>query len=195
MIPAVLDRLGSELLVELQRQQEALTVGDHVEILCLYDNRKRSTGRKRQALLDLAQGDFVTCLDDDDGIAPDYLDKVTTAIIQNPAVDVIVFNDLSSLNGEPPFTVITGIEYENEQCRKDDNGRWVDIHRKPWHWCVWNAKLAKGATFPDGYIDDDWYWLRQMLPQVKTQFRIPEVLHFYKFNSKTTFSQQGKSTL
>lgn len=196
MIPAVLDRLGSRLLEDLQRQVASLpTEQREVEILALYDNRKRSTGLKRQVLLDAAQGQFVTCLDDDDGVAPDYMERVVGAISENPDIDVIVFNSSSSLNGEPPFTVIPGIEFENEQCRKDDSGRWVDIHRKPWHWNVWNARLAKTAKFPDGYIDDDWFWLRQMMPHVKNQHRIHAVLHFYQYNSKTSLSQQGKSTL
>jgi hypothetical protein len=193
MIPAVLDRLDSLLLKELSRQATLLPHRE-VEILALYDNRRRSTGLKRQALLDVAYGNFVTCLDDDDGVAPDYLECVLDAINENPDVDVIVFNSSSSLNGEPPFTVITGIEFENEQCRKDASGKWVNIHRKPWHWCVWNARLAHAATFPDGYIDDDWYWLRQMIPLVKTQHRIDKTLHYYQYNSETSLSHQGKST-
>ena len=194
MIPAVLDRLGSALLAELHRQQQNSGIGEHVEILALYDNRRRSTGRKRQVLLDIAQGNFVTCLDDDDGIATNYLAKVVAAILQNPATDVIVFNSLTSLNNETPFQVITGLEYENEQCRKDESGHWVDIHRKPWTWCIWSSRLGKSACFPDGYIDDDWYWLRQIIPQAKTQFRLNEVLHYYQYNSKTSFSNQGKPT-
>lgn len=196
MIPCVLDRLGSSLLGDLQHQAATLPPGLHeVEILALYDNRKRSTGLKRQVLLDAAQGQFVTCLDDDDGVAPDYLRQITEAIRDHPEADVIVFNNISQLDGGSPFRVITGIEFENEQCRKGDDGLWADIHRKPWHWCVWSARLAKAAKFPDGYIDDDWYWLRQMMPHVKVQHRIDRELHFYKFNSKTTLSQQGKSTL
>lgn len=196
MIPCVLDRLGSCLLEELRHQAAALPPGlNEVEILALYDNRKRSTGLKRQVLLDAAQGQFVTCLDDDDGVAPDYLLAVTQAIRLNPDADVIVFNNISTLNGEAPFRVICGLEFENEQCRKGDSGQWVDIHRKPWHWCLWNARLAKAAKFPDGYIDDDWFWLRQMIPLAKTQHRIDRELHFYQYNSKTSLSQQGSSTL
>ena len=198
MIPAVLDRLGSKLLANLQGQQstvsEMLPEGQSVEILALYDNRKRSTGLKRQALLDLAQGQFVTCLDDDDSVASDYLACVTDAIVNHPDSDVIVFNNISVLNGESPFRVITGIEYENEQCRKGPDGLWADIHRKPWHWCLWNARLAKAAKFPDGYIDDDWFWLRQMMPHVKKQHRIERELHFYQYNSKTSLAHQGDPT-
>lgn len=193
LIPAVFDRGYSNIYEQLADQ----TVGNpSAEVLALFDNRLRSTGRKRQALLDLAQGKFVVCLDDDDGVSPHFVAKILDAIDRNPNADVIVYNSKSSLNGEEPFIVRTGIEFENEQCHKDPDGkRWQDIHRKPWHWCAWSARLAKDAKFPDGYIDDDWYWLRQMIPHVKQQVRIDEVLHFYQYNSKTSLSQQGKSTL
>lgn len=194
MIPAVLDRLGSPLLAKLQTQVEQLPSDVKVEILALYDNRKRSTGLKRQVLLDAAQGDFVACLDDDDDVSPFYFERITRAIQAEPDADVVVFNNVSVLNGENPFLVIPGIEFENEPVRKE-NGVWVDIHRKPWHWCAWNARLAKVAKFPDGYIDDDWYWCRQMVPLVTKQHRISEALHYYQYNSKTSLSQQGQSTL
>ncbi len=198
MIPAVFDRGYSRIYEQLTDQIAKLTENgkqhNPVEILALFDNRQRSTGRKRQALLEIAQGHFVTCLDDDDGVADSYVYDVLHAIgDSNPEPDVIVFNSQSSLNGEEPFVVRTGVEFENEQCFKQD-GKWADIRRKPWHWCVWNRKLAMKSSFPDGYIDDDWYWVRQMLPLVKNQVRIDKVLHFYQYNSKTSLSQQGKST-
>lgn len=191
MIPAVFERGYSNIYEQLLQQIH----GNEVELLVLFDNRQRSLGRKRQILLDAAQGKFITTLDDDDGVAGDYIVSVLAAIHEHPESDVIVFNSRSSLNGEDPFIVRTGIEYDNEQCHKGpDNNRWQDIKRKPWHWCVWSARLAKKAAFPDGYIDEDWYWLRQMIPHVKVQTRIDKVLHIYQYNSKTSLAQQGKPT-
>ena len=195
MIPAVLNRLGSPLIQDLHRQSSLLPPGrEQVEILVLYDNRKRSTGLKRQVLLDAAQGDFMTCLDDDDGVAPNYLLEVTGAILAAPDADVIVFNSITVLDKGNPFRVTVGVEFENEQCHKEGE-LWQPIHRKPWHWCLWSSRLAKAARFPDGYIDDDWFWLRQMMPHVKKQHRIDADLHFYNYNSITTLSKQGTSTL
>ena len=75
-----------------------------------------------------------------------------------------------------------------------EGDRRVDITRKPWHWCVWRAELAKTASFPDGTIDEDWYWLRQLVPRVKKQHRIDKVLHYYRYNHKTSLACQGKPT-
>lgn len=192
LIPALAER-ESKLVAELNRQ-----IGDKpVELLVLMDNRKRSTGRKRQALLRLAQGHYLTHLDDDDWVAPDYVDEVLKAL--NPEIDeapdVLVFNQECTWNGEGPFVVRCGIEYENEDMHKDPEDKvWQDIHRKPWHWCVWRADLARTASFPDGYIDDDWYWLKQLIPKVKNQKRIEKILHYYRYSGATSASQQGAPT-
>jgi hypothetical protein len=186
----VLERDPVELLSTLDTQ----TAGRPVELLVLTDNRRRSTGRKRQALLDAARGRFITHMDDDDMVSDDYVEEILKAIDSDPSADVIVFNEECTLNGEKPFTVRTGIEFDNQGVYKDGD-RWQDITRKPWHWCVWNAGLAKAAKFPDAYIDDDWFWVSQMLPKVKTQTRIDRVLRYYRQNSKTSLSQQGEPSM
>lgn len=195
LIPAVFDRDAAALLTKLRAQ-----IGEKgVELLVLTDNRRRSTGRKRQALLGMAQGRYVTYVDDDDDVADTYVQDVYDAILstEDDAPDVIVFNSQAQLLGygfgENPYVVRCGIEYENQDSRMVGDRR-VDITRKPWHWCVWNTVLAKTATFPDGYIDDDWYWLRQMMPKVRKQHRIDKVLHYYRYNHKTSLSGQGKPT-
>ena len=189
LIPALFER-KSELIPTLAAQIGNLPV----ELLVLTDNRKRSTGLKRQALLDVAQGRYVTHLDDDDMVSGDYISEILAAIAM-PEVDVIVFNQQSTWNGQNPFTVKCGLEFENEGVHKDAEDKlWQNIHRKPWHWCVWNSKIAKAAKFPDGYIDDDWFWLKQAIALAKTQHRIDKILHFYQHNSQTSASQQGKPT-
>jgi len=195
LIPSVFDRDASGLADKLRTQ-----VGDKgIEILILTDNRRRSTGRKRQALLDMAQGNFVTCIDDDDSVSDNYVECIYEAIMstQDDPPDVIVFNSQAQLLGygfgENPYIVRCGIEFENEDSHMEGDHR-VDITRKPWHWCVWRSALAKTATFPDGYIDDDWFWLRQLMPKVKKQHRIDRVLHYYQYNHKTSLAGQGKPT-
>ena len=191
LIPAVLER-GLAAIVENLRAQAK--EAPEVEILVLYDNRRRSTGLKRQALLDAARGRYITCLDDDDDVAPDYLQAVLEALrLPDQDADVIVFNSRCILNGGNPFIVRTGIEFENEQIWQRGE-HWADIRRKPWHWCLWHRDLAKQASFPDGYIDDDWHWLRQMVPRVKRQHRIDRVLHYYTYDRRTSLSNQGEPT-
>ena len=46
---------------------------EDIEVIVLYDNKKRTIGQKRNALLDLAQGNHLVFLDDDDRISDDYI--------------------------------------------------------------------------------------------------------------------------
>ena len=41
-----------------------------------FDNKKRTIGKKRDEMLKLAQGKYVTFVDDDDRISDDYVDEI-----------------------------------------------------------------------------------------------------------------------
>jgi len=198
LIPALFER-QSKLPGYLVSQ-----IGDlPVELLVLSDNRKRSTGYKRQALLDMARGRYITHLDDDDWVAPTYIKDVLEAIALDYSkpwptglADVITIEQECVWNGENPYIVRCDLGFENETMHKDaDDKLWQDIKRKPWAWCIWNAIIAKQALFPDGYIDDDWFWLKQVLTRASAQRKINKVLHFYRYNSKTSASNQGEPTV
>jgi hypothetical protein len=203
LIPALVER-ASKLPEELGRQISAQSAP--VELLVLTDNRKRSIGSKRNALMDLAQGRFLTHLDDDDWIAPTYIEDIVHEIRASDVVtdyakpdsltndtDVIVFNQEATWNGQNPFVVRCGVEFENEEVHKDPNNlAWQDIHRKPWHWNVWRTTLARCAQFADNCIDEDWFWLRQVIPEIRKQRRIDKVLHYYRYDSTVSASNQGK---
>jgi len=86
LICSVFERDAKPLVQKLLAQ-----IGtEPVEVLMLADNRKRSTGFKRQVLLNNAQGEYVTFIDDDDSVSADYIAEVLTATENN--ADVIVFN-------------------------------------------------------------------------------------------------------
>ena len=53
-----------------------------VEVLLLFDNKRRSVGEKRQALLDIARGEYVTFIDDDDLVAPGYVSEILSVITE-----------------------------------------------------------------------------------------------------------------
>jgi hypothetical protein len=63
----------------LQQKIERQIGGQAVEHLILSDNRKRSIGAKRQALLDIARGQYIAFVDDDDDIADGYVEELLAA--------------------------------------------------------------------------------------------------------------------
>ena len=61
----------NQLSILLEKIESQITKcgTNQIEHLVLLDNRMRSIGAKRQALVDIARGDFIAFVDDDDDIS------------------------------------------------------------------------------------------------------------------------------
>jgi glycosyltransferase involved in cell wall biosynthesis len=84
--------------IEALHAELARQIGDlPVEHLILVDNKRRTVGEKRDALLRAAGGAYVAFCDDDDAVTPDYVAALLAAIRQGP--DVVTFRQLAVVNG------------------------------------------------------------------------------------------------
>ena len=182
LIPSLVSRdsLRKALLSKVLLQIGPMT---DVEVLVWIDNKRRSIGRKRDDLVQMASGKFLAILDDDDDVSGDYVAELRSAALANPEADVIVFDQIAQMGDWKPFRVRFGIEFEN-QAAVDGGGR--DITRKPWHLCAWRSDLAKMARFPDISYGEDAAWAAQLWPKVKRQVRIDKVLHHYRWSPSVT---------
>lgn len=152
-----------------------------VEVLYLLDNKKRSVGAKRQALLDIARGYYVAFVDDDDDISPDYCQSILAAIVSCPeSPDVVTFDQIANINGHIG-QISFRLGNENEDFNPDAITR-----RNAWHVCAWKRELAQQHQFPDLMDGEDWAWAEQLCAVAKTSAHVDKVLHFYTFNPKTT---------
>jgi hypothetical protein len=156
-----------------------------VEILVLTDNRRRTLPAKRNLLTQMAQGCFLTHVDDDELLAPDYLDFVLPELAHG--TDLVAYDAGVSFNGLPEFRVrsVLGAAIEHPQHLPD--GGYSDITRPPWHWSVWRTDFARRFPFKEnvGY-GEDWTFLEQALPEVKTWRKIDRVLFHHRWNAETT---------
>ena len=89
------------LLFSLLETQSAARIPD-IELCYLLDNKRRTVGAKRNALLDMARGEYVSFIDDDDLVATDYVQRIHRAIglarkSEAPA-DVICFPQRATLH-------------------------------------------------------------------------------------------------
>lgn len=179
-IPSRLDRL-CRLLNKLLAQAEDYP---EVEILSWIDNCKRSIGYKRDDLIRMAAGKYVTVTDDDDDVASDYVETIVATLRANPDVDLVCFDQEASIDGES-FVVHFGLGNKNEQAQQV-RGKWRDIRRGPWYCCVWRASIARRGHFPNISYGEDWRWSQQIIPYVKREVRIPKVLHKYQWSTHVT---------
>lgn len=182
LIPSIPSRFESHLLPlwkELQRQCNEAMYGSRVEILILSDNKHRSIGSKRQALLNLAQGEYIAFMDDDDKPTSNYIEKaICEAIILHwtNRADVITFNQHVSINGEQ-FSLTFKFGHEvNEEPNKDG------FTRPPWHVCFWRRDVVQHCTFPNSNYGEDWAWAEQANKCAKTSYHIDEFMMTYVYD-------------
>lgn len=153
---------------------------DTVEVLALADNRRRSIGLKRQALLDAARGFYVSFVDDDDDVSDEYIRSVCRAIFAyekqaGSLPSVVCFASEAWLDGLGPYRVrFTPRATGNPEVRLGET-----VERPPWHVCVWMTDIARTARFPDSNYGEDWAWASQLRVRVPSAVEMEEVLHYY----------------
>lgn len=181
LIPTVPERASelSALLAILTPQTQGLPV----EVLVLMDNRQRSIGLKRNALLDIAHGKYVAFCDDDDSVSEDYC--ATLCDMAKVDVDVLCFRQLARWDGEE-----STIEFRiNHSVRGIFRPGGV-TKRFPWHICAWRRSLAQQCCFTDKMFGEDLDWVLQAEELAQTEAYSPKTLHFYTHREGSSLAKR-----
>lgn len=178
LIPSTPSRF--DMTIALYKRLEALTEGMDVEILCLFDNKKRSIGAKRNALKDIAIGHyFMFCDSDDDFVSIKEIyeaAEITTA-------DVICFK--AECTNEDGSTYIVDQQLGHEVEHNTLDGRYLDCKRPPFQNCAWNLYYTQ-FDFADVNYSEDWHFIKRCLRDAGRQIYIDKVLYKYNFNPTIT---------
>ncbi len=177
LVPSIPSRFESfhRIFAKLKLQAE----GRQVEILGLVDNKKRSIGAKRDALVQASKGEYVAFVDDDDNVTDDYIVKLLQAVGERP--DVITFKQKAISDGEECI-----VDFDLHYKVNEPFVPGATIKRRPFHVCAFRGDIARRYHFPDKMYGEDWAWAEQVLKDVKTQVKIDKVIHYYVFDSKVT---------
>lgn len=145
-----------------------------VEILWFGDNKWRCVGAKRNALLSLARGDYVSFFDDDDWPADDYVTRIHDAIVTyNREPDVICFEHICTIDGGDPILCSYSVDLEYSWT----GPRWTG---KPAHTCCWRRALIQDVRFPEANIGEDMDWVRTATARVENEVQLRgEPLYHY----------------
>ena len=156
---------------------------ENVELLMLRDNKRRTTGAKRQALLDIARGRYIAFVDDDDDVSSDYVLKIMAKILTPQSPDLIVFPIRCTINGGQEGIVMPSVEFVNEPIREYSA---PVTFRPPHHLCVWKRDIAVQGRFPDIQHGEDFKWARQVWPLVKSEIAVEECIYHYRWDKNVT---------
>lgn len=176
----------------------AEVAGRPVQVLLIMDNKVMQIGQKRDALVQIAAGKYVSFIDDDEDFFPGYVEFMVDACRKDP--DVITFMQKSTINGKS-YTVNFNLDAFNrnnpdaelEQSKLDKKGNYSDITRPPFHVCGWKHELARTEHFAAVGYGEDWDWAKRVLQKVKTQYHIPGFMHHYIYDSNVTAAPTGSN--
>jgi len=182
LIPSIPER-KEQLNYLLNKLQPMPFVKEHCEIIV--DDSKRhdegglSVGYKRQALLELADGNYIWFLDDDDDFAPELFQQIDKAMEYGH--DVISAKTLAYLDGTPHI-IDTSITYDNEQIHDGETKRFPSVMN------IYKREVALRVKFNDKNYGEDFEW--SMALGLQTEVKINEVWHIYNFNSDKTVASK-----
>lgn len=190
-LPSRIERFNS-LFVNLAFQKSAFamfhsTIGASEIIVNneeSYLNGGPSIGHKRQKLINEASGKYVLFLDDDEDIAPNYIETLMRLCSEDK--DICTFKSIAKMDNYW-MTVDMSLAYsENEQANPEG------IKRRPWHICPVRSYFAKLHSFEDINYGEDFKWMEQVLQHCQTEAKSNYILHQYNHSSK--FSEADKIT-
>jgi glycosyltransferase involved in cell wall biosynthesis len=159
---------------------------EDIELISFFDNKKRSIGQKRQELINLAQGEYVVFIDDDDRISEDYVSSIMTTLYANPYTDCVVFDCICKVNGGPEKLCKYGIEFEY-----GDILGGLEWRGKPAHTMVYKTLISKSVPFNNLQNGEDYDWVKRAYKNINNQTRIDKVLYYYDAEYKTTSETAG----
>lgn len=170
------------LINKLQSQVEGRR---DVEILSLYDNMIMEVGDKRNALLNMARGKYLSFVDDDDMVSDDYV-KSVVFVIDKEKPDCIVFDSLCT-NFKPGIDVLCKYGIEFEYWMSDDQKSW---RGKPAHTMVWKSEIAKKHQYR-GHRGEDMDWVLRAYHDIQRQARIKKTLYYHQKGKASTVNRKG----
>lgn len=136
-----------------------------------------SIGKKRESLAQRAQGKYLCFLDDDEDIAPNYVETLVR-LCQLDA-DVVTFRNLTKTDFYWTIVDMSLKNTTNEEATPDRI-----VKRQPWHICPVKSEYAKLYDFEDSNYGEDFSWMKRVLTHCNSEAHTDQILHCYNHSSK-----------
>jgi hypothetical protein len=178
LIPSIPSRheMLQSMLAKLNSQNKDFEMLGVVEFI--YDDSPAfldgglSIGKKRQSLVERASGKYLCFLDDDESIAPNYVESLLR--LCNHDMDVCTFRAIAKLNSAWGLIDMRLAYKVNDQFTPEHT-----VRRPPWHMCPVRSEFAKLHEFEDISNAEDSRWFEQVLTRCTTESHTDKILFQY----------------
>lgn len=187
LIPTTIDRTEqfNNLVAYLHNLIDLEDLNDEIEIISLLDNKEMPIGEKRQALYDMANGEYSWQIDSDDEISSDGIREVIDAII-NSGADCITFQEKC---------IIDGVESNSNFSLKYDD--WAenfdgwDHVRTPFFKTPIKTELCRQVPVPHSRFGEDHVWAQQIKYVIKNEYHLEKFIYYYIHKSSPFNERYG----
>lgn len=189
LIPTIPERDNkfSHILNKVLLQADHLSAWHHTlgNVEVIWDDSKSfrngglSIGKKREALVKRATGKYLCFLDDDEDIAPNYVETLVRLCQKH--YDIITFRSFIKNDFYWGLVDMSLKNQTNEEATPEKI-----IKRTPWHICPVLSKYAKMYDFEDINYGEDWKWFEKVLRHCQSEAHTDQILHSYQHSSKTS---------
>ena len=163
-------------------EEFAMQATDEVQILFEEDDKKMSIGRKRQLLLERAEGDYIVYFDSDDFPYPNYLSEILTALDSGP--DCVGFLIHMTTNNKYPQTCCHSLKFK----RWEKNRAGYDYVRSPGHFNPIKRDIALRVGFKDMRFGEDHAYSIGVTRLLRTEVFINKRLFHYRYSNAVPHS-------
>jgi len=165
-----------ELLAELDAQMRP-----GVGVIACRDNLQAHYGDKIAIMLAHSRADYVSCIDDDDMVAPDFIRRIQAALESRP--DYVGFAVRYTISGELHLPVEHSLRY---RCWENREGILV---RDIVQFNPMRRELALLGTWAGGYAADGrWAEGVRASGRCVTEVFIPEQMYHYRYDPGDYFN-------
>lgn len=173
------DEMFDKLLLDIQEYSNKYFNEDELEIWCDNDINK-TIGKKRNDLLDSANGKYICFIDDDDSISEDYFEHLRKGIDSDS--DCCSLRGIITWDGKNPELFEHSIKYKHWATTNNT----IKYERFPNHLNCIKSSIAKEFKFQEINFGEDMDWAVQINNSglIKTEYFIDKIIYNYQYVTK-----------